>query len=135
MGQTKRLSGANWFVRCNLRLLQNGFSVVAEPPATPAPDAPVNLVAADGVLSSGVSWTVMGGTDKTVELFVFGPHSKGAQAKLERAKRVTGVTGESGATSLNDLSPGRHTVFARTLDEDNGLVSPWVSDTADVTAV
>jgi hypothetical protein len=135
MGATKRLTGLNWFTRCNIRLLQNSKSTFTEPPATAAPDAVVLLAAADGVLSSTVSWTATAGTDKMVELFVFGPHSKGLNAKIQRAKRITGVTGESGATSLNDLTPGRYTVFARVLDEDNGLVSTWVSDTADITAV
>jgi hypothetical protein len=135
MGATKRLTGLNWFTRCNIRLLQNSKTVVNEPPATAGPDAVVSLVAADGVLSTSVSWTATAGTDKIVELFMFGPHSAGAFAKIERANRILGGPGETPPQAILHLTPGRYTIFARVLDEDNGLVSPWVSDTADVTAV
>jgi hypothetical protein len=134
MGMTKRLTGLNWYVRCNIRLLQNGFAIKTEPPATAAPDPLANLTAGDGILSSAVLWTATGGTDKTVELFVVGPHSQGRQAKIEMAKRTRVIEGESGGATIYNLTPGRYTVFARSLDEDNGLVSAWVSDTADVTA-
>lgn len=135
MGATKRLSGSNWFSRLNIRLLTYGAAIKTEPPSTPAPDAPNNFVAADGVLSSICTWTATAGTDKSVDLFIFGPHSKGLSAKVQRAKWVTGISGESATGTLSGLIPGRYTVFARVMDEDNGLVSPWVSDTADITAV
>jgi hypothetical protein len=133
-GAPKRLTGLNWYVRCNIRLLQNGFSILTEPPAAAAPSAPVSFAAANGVLSSIVSWTPEAGTDLTTEVWAIGPHTAGQQGKIEQARRITGVAGEQGATSLNDLRPGTYTVFGRVVGELTGLASTWVSDTAVITA-
>ena len=133
-GNPKRLAGVNWYLRCNLRLLQNGLDIIAAPPAVPAPAAVTDFACSDGVLSSAVTWTPTEGTNLLVEIWVHGPHSKGLNGSITRAKRISGVPGESGATALNDLIVARYTVFCRVIDEDTGLASPWVSDTCDPTA-
>jgi hypothetical protein len=133
-GNPKRLTGLNWWVRCNLRSLQMGLSGFVSVPTTAAPDALTNFAAANGVLSSVLTWTATGGTDKRVDIYIVGPHSAGMLAKIERAKHKIFASGETGTETIADLIAGTYTFFVRVLDEDNGLASPWVSDTAVVTA-
>ena len=134
MGSTKRLSGLNWFCRCNTRLLLHAYPAVDTAPVAAAPNSPLAFVAADGVLSSALSWTPTEGNDIAIIIFVFGPHSKGRLGKFQQAKFVTAASGEFGETSLINLLPGRYSVFAAMMSETNGLMSPLVSDTCDVTA-
>jgi hypothetical protein len=129
-----RLTGLNWYTRCNLRLLYIEHPIITEPPSTAAPTAPELFAAADGILQSILTWTAAGGTDKLADFWIFGPHSAGANAKIERAKHKAFIVGEQGTTTITGLLPGTYTFFARYVDEDNGLVSPWVSNTAVITA-
>lgn len=133
-GNSKRLSGLNWFVRCNIRLLSLAQAIIESPPVVAAPDALVDFAASDGVLSSALTWDATAGTDLSVEIRHLGVISAGIQPKIERAKQLTLVTGESGATSANNLQAGRHWFWARVISEVTGLASPWVLDSADVTA-
>jgi len=133
MNGTRRLTGANWYVMLNVRLLLLGYLTQSEPPTTAAPESPAVFAAADGVGQSILTWTAMGGTDKLVTIWAVGPHTKGRLAKIQMARTLFWVTGEAGTATVTGLRPGRHTFFVRTVDEDNGLVSTWVSDTADIT--
>jgi len=128
----KRLTGLNWFVRCNLRLLDLALSIIEAPPAVAAPDAPSDFVATGAAGSIGTTWTAMAGTNLQADLWVAGPFSVGVAAKIERAKHAGYSDGESPPINLSPLQPGRYTCWLRTIDEDTGLASPWVSDTADV---
>ena len=134
MNGSKRLTGANWFVLTNLQRLRMVLAAVVTPPITAAPDAPAVFAAANGILQSILTWTATGGTDKTVDVWLFGPHSAGLVAKRQRAKFRDMVSGETATMTIAGLRPGRYTFWARVIDEDNGLVSTWVSDTAEVTA-
>lgn len=133
-GNAKRLTGINWFVRCSLRMLDMGKVIADSPPSTPAPDAPLVFAAADGILTSIVTWTAIGGTDKMVDIWWLGPHSPGRIGKIERATHYKYAAGESATDTRDGMQVGFYTCFGRTLDEDNGLASPWVSDTATTTA-
>ena len=132
-GNPKRLSGLNWFVRCNLRIMDLGVPILTAPPVQAAPDAPTHFAAADGALQSVVTWDAFGGTDITVDIYLVGPHSKGLQAKIERASHFAFPGGEEGTITLTPLRVGRYTVFARAIRELEGLTSPWVSDICDIT--
>ena len=132
-GNAKRLSGLNWFVRCNLRLLNASKVMIESPPSVAGPNALVAFAASNGVLSSVLSWTATPGTNLSVEITHLGVVSAGVQPKIERARYLNTVTGESGQTSANNLQAGRHWFYARTIDEATGLASPWVLDSADVT--
>jgi len=133
-GNPKRLTGANWYLRCNLRLLDNGYPATQTPPATAAPAAPASFAAGDGTSQSILTWTAMPGTDTIAEIWMFGPHSPGIQAKIVRARRKSAETGESGTTTITGLIPGTHTFFLRIIKEADGLTSPWKQDTAVITA-
>lgn len=134
MGLTKRLTGLNWFVRCNIRLMDIGVTPVHTAPAVAAPDPIVSYQALDGVLSSQQIWELGPGTDLLVDIFKVGPHSVGSFAKIERCKHDSYTAYEVNDLTISNLFVGRYTFFARILSETNGLVSAWKSDTADVTA-
>ena len=133
-GNSKRLTGLNWFVRCTLRLLDMGRPIAESPPATAAPDPIVSYQALNGVLSSQQIWQLGPGTDLQVDLWRQGPHSVGAIAKIERAKHDSYTAYEVDSLTVSNLAPGRHTFFARIISEANGLASPWLQDFADVSA-
>jgi len=133
-GNPRRLSGLNWFVRCNIRMLELDQSIIESPPAVAAPDPIEDFAASDGVKTSALAWTPTPGTNISVEIRHLGVISAGVQPKIERARKLTIVTGESGATAANNLQEGRHWFWARAISEDTGLASPWVLDEADVTA-
>jgi len=134
MGVSKRLTGHNWFLRCNLEMLRTGKPIENSAPITTAPDGLTDFVAADGVLESILTWTPTEGTDKWIDIWIFGPHSKGASPTIIRARFKTFCLGEAGTTTINGLTVGRYSFFARVIDSTNGLTSPWSSDTADITA-
>jgi hypothetical protein len=129
----RRLTGANWFVRCNVRLAWMEHATIDEPPSTPAPDAPASFAAANGIQQSIITWTPSGGTDKLADIFHSGPLSKGIYPKIQRARHKAFLIGEGGTATITGLTPGRHWFWCRMLDEDNGLQSTWVTDYADVT--
>jgi len=131
-GIAKRITGANWYVALGLRLLDMGKSLVSTPPLTVAPDPPEAFAAANGAGSSVLTWTATAGTDKTLDYWVYGPHSPGLRAKIQRAKHYKYCAGESGTDTFTPGTTGLFTFFARMLDEDNGLSSTWVSDTATI---
>lgn len=134
-GNPKRLTGLNWYLRCSVRLADMGAAIQPLPPITAAPGSPAAFVAADGVLQSVLTWTATGGTDMTLDAWIIGPHSAGILAKIERCKHEAYADGETGTETITGLFPGVYTIFARMIDEDNGLASTWVSDRAVITAV
>lgn len=133
MGSPKRLSGMNWYVRLNSRMLFLGLAKVATPPAVAGPPSPLAFLAANGAGSSVVTWTSPGGTSYLMEIYLQGPHSAGRQGKIEMSKYRVHLTAETATVTLTPLAPGTYTVFGRLILEANALASPWVSDTAVVT--
>lgn len=134
LGDTVYLSGHQWFTKCNALLGDAGFSAVLDCPITAAPAAPTNFAAADGVLQSSISWTALGGTDKTLQIWRQGPISAGVTPDIRKASVAAYQPGQTTPKVVTGLSPGRHVFWARTIDEDNGLASPYVSDEATITA-
>ncbi len=132
-GNPKRLTGANYYLALNLRMLDMGKTVQTSAPVTNAPDAVAAFVAADGVGQSSCSWTAFAGTDKSVDLWGYGPHSAGRIPTLQRAKHKVYVPGETSPYVLTGLGLGLWTIYARCVDEDNGLASTWVWDNATIT--
>ena len=133
MGAPKRLTGLNWWVRNNLRSLHMGLSGFVSVPQVAAPAAPAAFNAANGVGESIVTWTATEGTKMNVGISVVGPHSAGKQGKLTRAKHNSYTAGEAGTVTITLTIPGTYTIFGRVINEDNGLASTWVSDTAVIT--
>lgn len=133
MGVGKRLTGCNWFVGLNLRLIDMGLTINTIPPPGVAPDPPLLFQAADGVNESVLTWTPTAGAALTFQIFKVGPHSPGVLGKIERAKFVVYNPGEDGTITIASLGPGTYDFFARAMHESNGQVSTWVRDIATVT--
>lgn len=130
----KRITGLNWYIRLNTRLMLNGWTTIATPPSEPAPPAPTNLEATGGIGQIEITWDNYAGTGTSVEIWLDGPHSAGRSGSIIRAKKTSLAAGETGTDTITGLRPGTYTVYARAIDEARGLVSPWASDTATVTA-
>jgi hypothetical protein len=132
-GSPKRLTGLNWFVRCNSRLLDIGESIIEAPPEAAAPEAPTTFAATGAAGGITINWDAMAGTDLQIDIWLCGPHSAGVQGKIERATHVAYDVGETPPQNITDLFPGTYTAFGRTIDETTGLTSPWVSASDAVT--
>jgi hypothetical protein len=131
-GNPKRLTGLNWYTRLNIILLDLAKTILTLPPAGPAPDAVLGLIATGSAGSISCAFTPSTGTAITTDLWAHGPHSAGVQGKLERAKHRLYAPGETSPGVISGLAPGTYTIYARHLSETDGLSSPWVSDIATV---
>jgi hypothetical protein len=134
-GNPKRLSGMNWYVRCNTRIAQCGAALITEPPSVAAPDPIVSFQATDAALNIHLMWQAAPASDLTADFYVLGPHSKGVLAKIERAKRGLLWPAQTPDINIPYKAVGHYTVWARIISETTGLASPWLSDTCEVTAV
>lgn len=133
-GVAKRITGCNWFVGLNLRLLDLGMVLEPEPPlvAPPLPLAAYDVLGGTRLISA--SWTPTAGTNLSVQVMMYGPHSPGKQGKIERATLAGYVEGETPPFSVTGVLPGFYTVWSRVVSEDDGQVSTWVVDSATATA-
>lgn len=129
----KRLTGLNWYVRCNLRLLDMAKAILTEPPASAAPAAPEAFVAVGAGDQAELAWTPTADWDDWVDVFIYGPHSAGILPKIQRAKHSSYTQGPSGAVIVTGLLPGTYTFWARLIYAGTGLASTWVTATCVVT--
>ena len=121
----KRLTGHNWFVGLNTRLVKLGNAIVATPPYVPAPDAVVGLAAVGTAGSIALTWTPPIVSANKIEVWLDGPHSPGRIPSIVRAKYHDTVVGTPGTETIT-VTTGTWSVYARALDLTNGLVSVWV---------
>jgi hypothetical protein len=135
MGTTKRLTGANWYVRLNTRLANIGTAPVDTPPSIPAPNPVTAFDAINGALSFTFDWTQELSPGTKIEVWSTPAHSPGMLGKIEQAIFRCFAEGEAaGPAVVANLAPGKYTVFARLMNEVDGQVSTWVSDTCVVSA-
>lgn len=132
-GQAKRITGANYYTGLSVRLDDAGFTPPDDPPTTTAPDAVADFVVTGGNDQLSCAWSAFAGTDVTVDLWLYGPHSPGISPKLTKARHNVYQAGQTQPKVISGLSPGLYTVFARSINEANGLASTWVRDSATVT--
>jgi hypothetical protein len=132
-GNPKRISGFNWYIRCNMALLAMGGTILTSAPVTSAPDAPTNFVCSFATPSIDVSWDAYAGTDISVDIWKVGPGSGGSQLPIEDGRHNQYASGETAAAEIANLQSGFYRIFARAVDETSGLTSPWVSDVVEVT--
>src|SRR3972149_189454 len=132
-GNSRTLSGFNAYCKLNTTLALLGSAENDAPPSGAGPAAPTTFAAANGVGQSIVTWSAMGGTDKQVVIWGYGPHSAGLTAKIERAKTLDNANGEAATITITGLTPGLWTLWGRTVDEDDGQQSTLVSDTSTIT--
>jgi len=129
----KRLSGMNWYVRCNLRLLIANIPEITEPPSgAVAPAAPTSLVITGGILQCTVAQAA-GLASTLLDIYLYGPHSAGLHGKIERAKHKLYGDGEDTTNTITGLRPGTYSIWERRIDTLTGLASPWMSGSCVVT--
>lgn len=133
-GNPKRLTGLNWFVRCNFRILRLGGTQIAEPPAVAAPLPVETFTAADGILQSICTWLFEDAAADRFWIYGFGPHSQGLDCKRERASIIAAGTASMKTITITSLSPGRYTFWIVVVNIETGLASTYLTDTADITA-
>jgi hypothetical protein len=130
--RSRRLTGLNWFVRVNTRLLDIPKPIITSPPTAAAPNPLELFAAADGSGSSVLTWTATADWGDYVQVFVQGPHSAGAKSSIHKAKLNQYAQGPSGTATLASLPAGTYDVWARVVYQDTGLASAWVADRAVV---
>jgi hypothetical protein len=134
MGATKRLAGINWFCRLNIRLLKMGIAIQQGIPLVAAPAAPAGFTVTDGVGELTFNRTPLLSGNYYHEVYIFGPHSAGVAAKIQRARHQDyySCTGP-GPFTITGLVPGTYTLWLRTVSQDDGQASSFVVDTGIVT--
>ncbi|GAH35704.1 unnamed protein product [marine sediment metagenome] len=133
-GSPKRLSGFNWYVRCNTRILRLAGTPITAPPAENGPDPLATFAAADGVLESVLTWVFANGAANRFWVYSVGPLSQGVQAKREKAVITLAGTASMQTITATNLGVGRYTFWGVTVNIETGLISVYNSDTADITA-
>jgi len=131
-GNPKRITGMDWYVGCNSRLIDMGNTEISSPPTTTAPAAVTGLTLTPGSGTISCAFTAYAGTTTTVDLWLEGPYSPGRVAKIERAKHNAYQPGETTPKVISGLVAGYYTVFARGIDEASGLASLFVNASCTV---
>jgi len=129
----KRLTGLNFYLRCATRCLDMLLSAPAAAPVIPAPANVTALVATGGAGQISCAFTAYGGTATQIDVWTHGPKSAGAIASLVKAKHRAYGPGETTPLVITGLPAGLYAVFARGINEANGLASLFVETTATVT--
>ena len=132
-GSPATLSGHQAFCALNSQLANAGQLAVLDAPTDSAPAAPTSFAAADAKNAIDVSWDAMAGTDKTVQVWLQGPVSPGRAPDIRSARVALYQPGQTSPGTLSSLEAGYYHVWARTIDEDDGQVSPFVTDSVTVT--
>ena len=133
-GSPKRITGQNWYIRCNVQIDRLSGTPIDVPPEVAAPDGLAGFALALSTGNVTAAWTspASGATD--VEFRFQGPHSAGAQGRYQQSaydqhKAIEVVTP---VVIMTAPAAGRYTVWARNVDPATGLCSQWVSDYVDV---
>ena len=129
-GSPLRLTALNWYVRCNTRLLDMAEAAITDPPAVPAPNAPTGLNISDATGDLKATWTAPATGNLHIDFWYIGPVSAGVAGRIERAKHLTYQlpAATKPITLIATAAPGSYVVWARTIDDDTGLASPFQKD-------
>ncbi len=131
-GTPIRMTGENAYIKLNSLMLDQGQSAVTTPPAVSAPANVAGLAITPSAGQLSIAWTATTGTDKQVDVWLYGPHSAGRTPSLVKAKHNCYCPGETSPKVITGLASGLYTVFARVVSETDGQVSSFVSAQATV---
>lgn len=131
-GKPKRITGANMYTALNARLADMDETLITNPPFVAAP----NAVAGFAVLSNEeeliVEWHTTG-DNLVVNTWVDGPHSAGRLTRLPKARHDAYTAAATGEREIPGVVVGQFwSVWARVIDTDNGLASPWLNLTSEI---
>ena len=134
-GTPERLTGMNWFVRCNVTLARLGLAAVLTAPAAAAPDPIVGFAVSNPADYIQVAWSAPQTGSYKMDWFGVGPISKGIAPKIQRCHWLgfQNPTDFAGAILITPSNPGRYTIFGRVISTISGLSSAWISGFADGT--
>jgi len=132
-GNPLRLTGQNWYMRCNVQLSRRSLDLIDSPPAVAAPDAITGWVAALTVADLTVAWTAPVETD-IIDMWALGPVSTGVDPKFEHATFYDAEIADQVTPHIIvlDVPNGRWRAWGRVVDIATGLTSPWQSSIVDV---
>lgn len=136
-GAPKRLTGQNWYMKCNVQLARQGNALIDDPPAVAAPDAATGIALSQDVNDLFIDWTTPVAANMTLICHLVGPHSVGVTGKIEMAQFEKALSANSAAPIVLKATPGtgRYTVFVKVMSSVTGLCSSWVSDFFDLVTV
>jgi hypothetical protein len=132
-GNPKRLTGLNWWVRNNIHAWLAGQVGYVSVPTVPAPNTPDDFAAAGGASQAICTWTDPAGAAAHLDIWMFGPHSAGVLAKIERATHKAMANAATETETITALIAGRYTFWARVIDDNTGLAGTWISSSCTVT--
>jgi len=132
-GNPLRLTGQNWYIRCNVQLARMAQAAIDVPPAVAAPDAITGWATALTVADLTVEWTAPVLVDY-IDVFFLGPVSTGVDPKFEHAVNYSTVIASTVTPYIVVLAApaGRWRCWGRVLDVATGLASPWSSAIEDI---
>jgi hypothetical protein len=134
-GAPMRITGQNWFMKCNVQLAIQGNAHITSPPVADAPDPAVGVTLSKDAADLFIDWTTPVAANLNLIFFLVGPLSAGVSAKVEKSKyQITYGANAAAPIVLKAAAPvGRYTVFAKVMDPTTGLTSTWTSDFFDMT--
>ena len=134
-GNANRLSGYNWFMRCNSRLLDIGLSIITTTPARDNPWSPEALAAAGSSSTITITWTWPAPRPTSLQyldIWITKAQSAGRKPSIEDTKHLAYVNATAHTFTTGPLAFGTYGIFLRSIDGSTGLASPWQLLTATV---
>lgn len=131
-GNSRTVSGFDWYCATALLLLDLGKAVAGAPPIINPPGAVAALVLTPAAGAISFAFTAHAGTDTSIDIWLKGPHSVGRLPDLASAKHQTYAPGETTPKVVSGLAVGYYTAWVRFIDETTGLAGPWTKATATV---
>lgn len=135
-GNPLRLTGQNWFIRCNVQLSRAGLAGISAPPGIAAPDPVTAWVASDPNGAIAVTWTTPDDAALTLDVSFLGPVSTGVDPKIEHAVGLIIMKSNIAHPKTVLVAPatGRYRFWVKVIDDTTGLTSTVVSSLIDYTA-
>jgi hypothetical protein len=130
----RRITGMNWFCRCNIRMLDTGQVPVHTAPIAAAPSPPELLTLTPAPTEISVAWAAGLPASQLVDLYLYGPHSPGIMPKRERAKHYAYDDADAPPKLITGLAVGTYSIWIRAVSALDGLASSWLMDTTAVPA-
>jgi hypothetical protein len=136
-GSPKRLTGSNWFCKCNTLLNIIGQAVVNSAPGVAAPNAPTGLVFTYATQAVYANYATIGYSTQSLMVSFTAPQSAGITGKRESASYATFSLANAVRPTLVLPNPaaGTLTGFCKVVDHATGLESTEVSATVVSTGV
>jgi len=131
-GNPKRLTGANWYQRLNVRGLKFQGATYDVPPADPAPNPVTDLAVADASDKITVTWTTTGAAGDWVVIWASGPHSAGQTPRFPKARFQALVAVGTQTYDIDPAYEGRYDVWVATWNATTGLESVLQVASVDV---